>query len=841
MEGRRPYSARYGGGQTARRLLLALAIYVLIAASLTGPAVMGSGSLMPEGFLDRDLLYGRPAERAVLRPYEDAWPVVGDLGREQAVAQGLRQGRLDTWNPWIATGAPLWAEQGGALFPTKLLYYLNPRHSTLMASLGVRLVVAALGMFLLALALGLSVPAALFAGALFEYSGVLAAHLSSANSSSIYVLPWILLGAHKLCTAPGPAAAAFAGLALGVAGLGGHPSMVLLVYVGFVAFVIGAWLRTRPALSEMKRTFVFATIAGMIAVLVAAAALLPFAELVLHGYTYKSADVAESVWRDRLGWTRDVFPLALLFPSAITTTRDTMPFHLWPWAQGASIGLAALFVAAVGLKALRTRWDILLVAIVGISLTLAPIGLQWIHALPGLRIVLPWYCYSLIAVPLCLLAGFGLQTLAGTPRKTLVRVGIVLGVLWLACLAFLVFGGMPYSERRWFIIARSLMNMTLGLEVPVDPVRFGFEQLVDWRTFVSPGAALIAIAAAIALRGERSRRLVAVIAGVALVEAALIRIPTVTFERSAVLREGPSDATNRLQALLANGAWRFTAVPPSATATPNSGMLFDLRDLRSFSPLALRRFTGFLEMSKAGAEDPWKEPPFQYPFELRLPMLSLAAVRYVVYSEEYRHLFEIPAGLRERERHGEIVFLENPHAVPRFRVVHDVVAAADAQEAFDKLQLLLAEPAAEKRAWARSAVIEGVRPDPAAHREGSMKTPGEASVTAVSEPDPQTIVLDVRLDRPGFLIVADAFYPGWTATVDGVPAAVHPANLMFRAVHVPAGEHKVVMQYASSFQRLGGALSIAGILLAAVLFLAALRGFVPRLAGSERSKMRSLG
>jgi hypothetical protein len=75
----------------------------------------------------------------------------------------------------------------------------------------------------------------------------------------------------------------------------------------------------------------------------------------------------------------------------------------------------------------------------------------------------------------------------------------------------------------------------------------------DWQTYVSPVAALVAVAAYVLLCRTNPARAATVVAVIALIEAAAIRIPTVIFERSVVLRSGPSEVTTRLQALLSGG------------------------------------------------------------------------------------------------------------------------------------------------------------------------------------------------------------------------------------------------------------------------------------------------
>ena len=70
-------------------------------------------------------------------------------------------------------------------------------------------------------------------------------------------------------------------------------------------------------------------------------------------------------------------------------------------------------------------------------------------------------------------------------------------------------------------------------------------------------------------------------------------------------------------------------------------------------------------------------------------------------------------------------------------------------------------------------------------------------------------MLHADVKRPAFLVLADAAFPGWEATVDGVPAPVLQANLMFRAVALEPGAHEIVFAYRPTSWRWGLIISVA--------------------------------
>lgn len=89
-------------------------------------------------------------------------------------------------------------------------------------------------------------------------------------------------------------------------------------------------------------------------------------------------------------------------------------------------------------------------------------------------------------------------------------------------------------------------------------------------------------------------------------------------------------------------------------------------------------------------------------------------------------------------------------------------------------------------------VIE--RPEPAASVNGN--TPGTTSARAsVIRETQREIVVGADAPHDGYLLLADTYYPGWSATVDGAPTPIYRANLSVRAVRLPAGRHEVRFVY----------------------------------------------
>jgi hypothetical protein len=90
----------------------------------------------------------------------------------------------------------------------------------------------------------------------------------------------------------------------------------------------------------------------------------------------------------------------------------------------------------------------------------------------------------------------------------------------------------------------------------------------------------------------------------------------------------------------------------------------------------------------------------------------------------------------------------------------------------------------------------------------------DARARIVSESS-SNLRVDVSMRGPGYLLIADTFHPGWTATVNGAPVSIYRANIASRAIVLSGGSHTVDLHFeAPAFYR---GLAATGIGLTALL------------------------
>ncbi len=161
---------------------------------------------------------------------------------------------------------------------------------------------------------------------------------------------------------------------------------------------------------------------------------------------------------------------------------------------------------------------------------------------------------------------------------------------------------------------------------------------------------------------------------------------------------------------------------------------------------------------------------------------------------------------------GDVKLYARTDAPGRAWLVHGVSPVASDTAAL----AALSDPAFDARA---TAVVDAEL----AAQSSAPAGPGE-TVTIIAY-EAERLVLHAHADSPAVLVVADSFYPGWEATVDGRSVTILRANLLFRGVALTPGDHEIIFTYRPTTWRQGLAVSLGALALTALGLLSSV--FLP--------------
>ena len=170
--------------------------------------------------------------------------------------------------------------------------------------------------------------------------------------------------------------------------------------------------------------------------------------------------------------------------------------------------------------------------------------------------------------------------------------------------------------------------------------------------------------------------------------------------------------------------------------------------------------------------------------------LDAANIRYIVSGVE----FQDPR-LREVYRGSALVY-ENLGALPRAWLVPEAVTTTEPAGALE----IMKRPGFDPR---RTAAVNAAAP--LGLPPGAVS--GAAQVVSYA---PDRVAVRTQQDRSALLVLADNFYEGWVARVDGQEAPILRTNHTFRGVLLGPGQHEVVFTFEPGDQYLGAGITAAG-------------------------------
>jgi hypothetical protein len=755
-------------------------------------------------------------------------------------------GQLPWWSDNHSLGQPFLADPNYTVFyPSNLLYLVLPFNAAFNFQVVLHVFLCALFTLLLARALCFSWPASLVAAAALAFSGFTLSlgNFYNAVASACY-LPLVLCLFLAGC-AVGPVQgrviarrqtaglAAGAGLALALQFLGGEP-VYLFLTAGVLLLAAGAGLVLRRL--SPGRVALFLCLAALLAALAAAVQLLPSAEL-LHltdrGSGFTLAEAAR----------HSVHPFRLLELACPGLFGDPHALSFWGfWGHGwfdgnfpyiltIYCGAGLLLLALAAPLGRRPRLALVLWAGLLLFVLLAmgrhtPVFPALFKLLPGssmirypVKFLFPaLFCLALLAGMGADLAWHGAGRKGGRRQRVLaillVGTALVCGILLLA----LAFNRLPGFQP--LLAARGL---------PAEPMKIaarGMEFSVAHGLALGLASALL-LALCCRLRGVWHRAAAGSLFLLLAVDLLItlgglnpvappdfFTAPPVLLAAIEARESGPGASGGEFRLYHDSGK----DIPSVQLQAPENDRIWHFHWMRQ----TLFPMTADLDYAfEPNWDGLYLEPGVQaarvartLPAAERARFLGLFNVRYLVqFRETDDPLLEVLA----RWSGGsnlEARLLVNRACLPR---AYWVPRALRRPTEPDMVRALVS-PSFDPQ---REVVLPGTTVEASAENE---KEPipglGDAPCRLLRHGAGE-VEVELTSPAPGYLVLADSFAPGWRAMLDGTPALIEQANLAVRAVKVPRGRHTVTFSYRPRWRVAGPAISLAGILLALVLLLAA--------------------
>jgi len=714
--------------------------------------------------------YGPPGPPPSSIPITDNTPGVLEEPYLAFKRHELAASRWPLWNPHQAAGQPFAANPEATVFLPEVPLYLLPPAYAWDLFLLLRLFAAGFFTYLFLRLIGCAQLSAIGGGAAYMLSGPLMVRLNAIAIHADGLLPLLLYALERLLRRDRPWALPLAASVLGLTLLAEHPDRAFYISLTGVIYVIYR-LWTGDAESRSLRTLSSLGAVSLLGLGLAAVLLLPFLEFLGLAWTHRSTTIGLE--------TEDIpsKAITILMPYLFQSKLVTLDYHHAGW-WGGYLGAATLLLAPLGV----TRFSPLrLGPLFG---TLCAIALAKAYSVPGINL--------LGALPLLQQLRFSIHLSPTIAFLAAALIGLALDRI----------GKGRGTARQAAWIALALLAIAMGF------ILYHLQTLTPTQAVpaVLAAVSLLLLIPALLFLAERnwlaSRH--AVIALIALVVAELLIYQ-------------PGDHPLRYDPFVEAPYIRWLKTQPerervfgiNGALYPNTATAFQVDDLGVLDGLCVGRFARFvrtlIDPSQFGEGAKLTALRIRLP-DHTSPFLDLLNLRYLIVPQA-GPVTRIPQGI-ELVYDADVKIFRRTRAMPRAYTVTQWTAVPTEREALAALQAGFDF---------RSSVLLEVTGQGLGQPEGSAPKMPAVPATIV-EYTPNRVLISATTERPAVLVLADTYYPGWEARLDGQPVSILPANALLRGVLLEApGRHLVEFQFRPRSVLLGGIISLCSLAIVGVI------------------------
>ncbi|CAG0934838.1 hypothetical protein TFLX_03700 [Thermoflexales bacterium] len=690
--------------------------------------------------------------------------------------QGWRQG-LPLWEPHILSGYPVIGNaQAGIFYPGILPYiFLNGAAASNVVAL-FHLIMAGVGTFGYLRALRLRHAAALLGASVFMFNTGFAGWLMWDSVAGAMVwLPWALWAFEAALDSGRWRSASLGAVAFALTYLGGHLQwslyvlLILVLYGGFRFIVSGSASRKR--------------IVGVTAILLlggtalALIQLLPTLEYIASGHrqplTWEELTSIQNWPSFLMLWVPRFFGSGYLPPDwwGPVNYNESIIF----------VGIIPLILALTALGGSRKSLAVFfgMLGIFGVLCAADPQVYRLLAWLPGFNSLGPVRMRFLTATSLSMLSALGLDWLlsvgAPTRRRGLISIfgaTIIIGVAYLV----LRTPALPDRPDRLSYVQTQELEFVLWLIGGSIVLSIG----IGWRRW---GTLVLAS-----------------VCGLTLIQlwplAAAYQQPVSTryYYPTTPAIDRLTQDQDLFRILTTRGDWFGWPFKPDLPA------LYNLQDVGGYDSQYLQRYVEYTQAIDRSGQ-PVAGSNLLAPSHFDSPLVDLLNVKYAITLNKVK-----AAGWELIAKEGMRIY-QRSNPLPRAWIAAQAEVIGDDAAILDRL----VTPDFDPR---QTVVLEQVPSEPLG--EAAPDPAGTVSIETYAN---TRLVLKAEMQRAGWLVLSEVFYPGWHITVDGQPAELYRANYILRAVPVSSGQHRIEMWFMPDSFVSGATISLAAAVLLLILSL----------------------
>lgn len=737
--------------------------------------------------------------------------VTGDLGfyfipPKFLWVQLIKLYTIPFWNPHNYSGIPLIATlQSGVFYPPHILYLFLPFNLAWNWLIILHFVLAGIGMFKLASYIRISKKGSLISGMVFMLSGYLFSNHSQVSFLfAIAWLPLIIFNCLKFINNPEKKFLVTISILLSFQFFAGAPeiSIISIVLTGFFIFF-------KPLVIDNNNKNIVSKTKSFILVLclfflLSSIQLLPFYELKTYSIRASGLSFEEATTWSLKGWDF----LQFFMPGPIDYYVDEKSYWLkQSYLKSLYIGSIPLFLSFlyfISFNKERIFFLILLSISILLALGNATFIYKILHNIPIFNSIrYPVKFILIFFFVITLTAGYGLDILKDSfncQKNKKIKIAIY-SYLIISLISLIIFLIMCIFPEISYNIIDSFRNYLPNLEdsnknfvyikrFSIFNIFFGF---ILFLFIHSKGKAIF----------------LDILIFVLIADLFLINFGH--YKKATWSSFGDKDRLNKYEFLLKQQETARYFITPSTFKT---FFITDIHTRLSF-PFHFDSMTGLYSVTGNEVLEIKNYKIFrsllnnpQSP-ERAKKLLYLAGVKYIITSERFDDRSTKALNLKmlktDRIIDKDIYFYEFLSFAGRFILFYSAHFMSDENEIIKSLYSVNNDPQ-------KALLISS--------RENKIETypEGNGHIKLISY-TPNKIVLHTQTDNDAFLYLSDTWYPGWKAYVDKEEKEIYRANLTFRAIKLPKGNHEIIFKYKPMSFYIGAILTLLGILLSIGLVL----------------------